>query len=103
LPHAQRAFEDADAAVGQRDIAAELVESEMRAALEPADDGVDAARQHLFIHGAAGEHQRDARFVDEDGIGLVDHGGVERPVHLLAGMEGDLVAQEVEADFVGVA
>ena len=32
---------------------------------------------------AARDHQRNARLVDQDGIGLVDHGGGERPVDLL--------------------
>ena len=69
----QGALENLDAFVGQRDIPAELIEREMRAAMEAAHDGVHAAGQHLLVHGAAGQHQRDARFVDENGVGLVDH------------------------------
>ncbi len=94
-------FRQVRAGVGQSDVAAEFVKGEIEPAVEAAHQWIGAARQRLFVFLAAREHQRDARFVDEDGIGLVDDRRLERPVNLIFEPQRQIVAQIVEADFVG--
>ena len=69
-------------------------------ATEAAHDLVGDVGKAAVARFAAGNHQRNARLVDQDGVGLVDDGGVELAVDLLVGSHGDTVAQEVEADLV---
>ena len=76
---AQRQFSTARMPASvERDVAPVFVEREVQALLQTAHHAVGDAGQHLFIGLSAGQHQRNARFVDQDGIGLVDHGRVER-------------------------
>ncbi len=89
------------AGVSERDVAAEFIEREIEPAAEAAHQRIGAAGDGLFVFFTAGEHERNAGFVDQDGIGLVDHGGVERAVDLIFEPQRQMVAQKVEADFVG--
>src|SRR5215469_7247836 len=50
---------------------------------------------------AACDYQRNARFIDQNGIGLVDDGGREGTLDLIGEIERQTVAQKVEADLVG--
>ena len=68
---------------------------------EVADHLIGRIRQGAIVGVAAGNHQRDARFVDQDGIDLVDHGGGKRTLHLLVQTKRQAVAQKIEADLVG--
>ena len=57
--------------------------------------------QWLLSAFTARDHQRNARFIDQDGIGFVDHCGGERPVDLVVRIERQSVAQQIEPDLVG--
>ena len=60
-----------------------------------------AARRRAGSAGGPGDDERDAGFVDEDGVGLVDEGHGERPVDEFAGLVGQPVPQVVEAGLLG--
>ncbi len=70
--------------VGERDIPAVFIEREMAATPEESRDAIHLIGQHVLSGVAARDHQRNARFVDQDRVGFVDHGGCERTVHSLA-------------------
>src|ERR1041384_4133565 len=74
---AERRFENTDAFVGESDVAAVFIESEMDAALQAAHDRVDSARQHFFVSLAACQDQWNACLVDQNRIGLVHQRGME--------------------------
>ena len=52
------------------------------------------------VVGLAGDDQRRARFIDQDGIDFVDDGIDEAALHFFRRMEDHVVAQVVEAEFV---
>ena len=52
-----------------------------------AHDAIRAGGRPWRVGGAAGDHERNPRFVDQDGIGFVDDGGGKRPMHLLVRVE----------------
>ena len=98
----ERSLDRVDAGVGQGHVSSEFVDQVMQTL---AGNGAPRGRlrvgQTRFIGLPAGDHQRDAGFVDQDGVGFVDHGGCKRAVDLLADREGELVAEIVESDLVG--
>src|SRR5262249_53511638 len=76
------------------------VDGEMAARGEIAYDLVGGAGQTAVAGLAAGEYQRNASLVDENGVGLVDYGGMKGAVDLLPRLHGDTVAEVIEADLV---
>ncbi len=70
-------------AVGEEDVAGVLVDVEVGSPLELAGDFGQAQEIDLRLVDLAGDHQRDARLVDEQRIGLVHQREMERPVHLV--------------------
>jgi hypothetical protein len=52
------------------------------------------------VLGLAGDDQRRARLVDEDGVHLVDDREIEHALHALAGRVHHVVAQVIEAELV---
>ncbi len=75
-----------DAGLGQLDIAAVLVGVEMDAGRERRHDRGQARGERDIAVDAARDHQRDARFVDHQRVGLVHEREVEGPVHEAAGV-----------------
>ena len=73
----------------------------MAAAAEESRDAIHLMGQRLFARFTARDHQRNARFIDEDRIGFIDHRGCERPMDLLARIERQAVAQMIEPNLVG--
>ncbi len=68
--------------------------------LEPRHQLVDLEIQLGVLFGRAGNDQRRARFVDEDGVDFVDDGEGQLALHAIVETEGEVVAQVVEAEFV---
>ena len=60
----------------------------------------DAQVEVGVLFGGAGDDQRGARLVDEDGVDLVDDRVGQRPLHAVFQAEGQVVAQVVEAEFI---
>lgn len=98
---AETGFGVVDTVVGEGDVATVLFDSIVEAFGEFADETVGAEDEGTFGFFASGDDEGDAGFIDEDGIGLVDKGCGEALLDTVVGMEGDLVAEMVEADFVG--
>ena len=71
-----------------------------RYARESRYQGIDALVHLGALLRRAGDDQRRARLVDQDGVDLVDDGVGERALHALLEAEGQVVAQIVEAEFV---
>ena len=69
-------------------------------ALEHGRDLVHLQVQLGVVLGLAGNDQRRARLVDEDGVHLVDDREVERALHALADRIHHVVAQVIEAELV---
>ena len=65
-------------------------------------------RRHLVHHlveadvvvGLAGNNQRSARFVDQNGVDFVDHGKIKPALHFFGHIGHHIVTQVVEAEFV---
>ncbi len=91
----------ADAVVEQEDVAPRLVGVEVDARLEAAGELGEAGEGGSLPLQRAGDDQRDARLVDEDRVGLVDQGEVQRAVDLLGAVDRQAVAQQVEAGLPG--
>ena len=68
--------------------------------LEPRHQLVDLEIELGVLFGRAGNDQRRARFVDEDGVDFVDDGERQPALHAIVETEGEVVAQVVEAEFV---
>ncbi len=68
--------------------------------LEPRHQQVDLDVQVFVFLGGAGDDQRRARFVDEDGVHFVDDREHEAALHFVVEAEREVVAQVVEAEFV---
>jgi hypothetical protein len=68
--------------------------------MEVARQAIHTAGQRLFIRLAARDHERDARFINQDRIGFIDHRGGERAMNLVLREQAKLVAKIVEADLV---
>ena len=87
--------------VGQLDIASVAAGLVVHARLQlPHEPG------HVFCGGTfaihpAGDDQRHTRFVDEQGVGLVDEREVKRPVHQILDARGEEIAEVIEAGFLG--
>ena len=104
----ERGLDREGAAIGEEDVVPVLVDLEVLSALEPAHDRGQSGQQTAVLAGfGAGDHQRDARLVDQDGVGLVDDRGVKRralvtldqrpAVHLIGELQAQAVAQQIEA------
>ncbi len=89
------------AALGEEHVAAVLVGFVVGAGLQLGHHGGDLERIDRRIGHVAGDDQRNPRLVDENRIGLVDDGVVERPLHDLVGVCRQLVAQKIETGFLG--
>ena len=98
----EMAFNRGEAGRRQRDIAAALVGG-IVLPRQPAHRSIGARGQVDGAGSAAGNHQRNAGFVDQRRIRFVEHRDRQRTQHLLGRVEDQLVAQVVEADFVGGA
>ena len=68
---------------------------------ERTHEPVRTRREGDRIGRAAGNHERNARFVDEDRIDFVDDRRCKRTVHELGGVQRQTVAKVVEANFGG--
>ena len=68
--------------------------------LEPRHQLVDLEIELGVLFGRAGNDQRRARLVDEDGVDFVDDGECQLALHAIIEAEGEVVAQVVEAEFV---
>src|SRR5277367_2488829 len=97
---AERSLDGANAGVGECDIAGVFIQREMTATAEKPRDAIHLISQRLFARFTTRDHERDASFVDEDGVRFVDHRGREWPLHLLVGMERQAVAQKIEPDLI---
>ena len=97
----ERGFGGRGAALRQKDVpplgVGLVVEAGSQAADEPGHASGFPGRPLL----RPGDDERDPRFVDEDGIGLVDEGGMERPMNPVPRRPGDPVAEKIEARFLG--
>ena len=100
VPASDGDFDGVDSGVGQSGVVASRIDGEVLAGTEAAHDLVGDVGKAAVARFASGNHERNARLVDKDGVGLVDDGGVELAVDLLIGPHGDAVAEEVEADLV---
>ena len=102
VPYLERLFGQADSHVGKRDVAGEVVQVEMEAALPVANEAVGLGSEVVLGRiRPAGNHQGNASFVDENGVRLVDDCRVEWTVDLLIRMQAELVAQQIEAALIG--
>ena len=70
------------------------------AAGELGDDAVDLVVLIGGFLARAGNDERGARFVDQDGVHLIDDGVVVRPLHAILDAELHVVAEVVEAELV---
>ena len=69
-------------------------------ALQLADKGVCHVVKLRGLVALAGDDQRGTGFIDEDGVHLVHDGKVVAPLHQLAGIDGHIVTQIVEAHLI---
>ena len=86
--------------VGQRSIPPILIQNVLPAKPEAARHLVHAIRKRGIARLAARQHQRNARLVYQNRVGLINHGGRKRPMHLFRRIERNLIAQKIEADLV---
>lgn len=77
-----------------------LVDGVVEGRVQAPRDLIDGTGESVLGALPAGDHQRNAGFVNEDGIGLVDHSRSKGPQDLLARLHGELVAEEVEPNFL---
>ena len=97
----ERLFDVRDARLGQLDVAAVFVGVEMDPRRQRCHQRSEARHQRDIALDAARDHERDARLVDHQRVGFVHERDVEGPVHEAAGVQGEQVAQVVEAGFLG--
>ena len=109
---AEQAFDLLPALVGDGDGAGLLVDDEVAgpclglegldqlASLELGDDDVDAGVLVGGLVGGAGDDERGAGLVDEDGVDLVDDAVVVTALDLIFELELHVVAEVVEAELV---
>ena len=97
---AERGFDALGALVGQADGLFLLFNLEVNVALERADDRVHSRVEVGRFVARAGDNQRGARFVNQDGVHFVDDGEVVAALHQLALADDHVVAQVVEAQLV---
>ena len=90
-----------NAGLGQGNIPPELVDGVLHAPVEVARDSVYAVRQRLWSVIATGNHQRNARLIDQDGIGLIDDRCGKVTVYLLPRIKRKLVTQIVKPYLIG--
>ena len=98
---AQRRLGSSGAMRGQVDVAGVFVGRVVGARLKLPREHGHAMRQVLGGGGGARDHQGNARFVDQDGIGFVDQREVEVALDQIGRIVTQMVAQQIEADFVG--
>ena len=97
---AERLLHRGDTDLGGYDGALGLVDLVVVVALQTLHDGRELDVQLLRVVGAAGDDQRRAGLVDEDGVDLVDDGEGMAALHLVLARDGHVVAQVVEAELV---
>ena len=97
---AEGRFHALDAGIGQLHIAREFVERVVHVRAKPATTASTRYANAESSAHSARDDQRDARLVDQDGIGLVDDGKCKRPLDQFVRAPRQTVAQVVEADFV---
>ena len=98
---AEKALDPEDAGVRGEDVGVLRVGLVVLTPLEAADDGSQAAGVGAGPSGGPRNDERDAGLVDEDRIGLVDEGGIERPVDEIRGLVGQTVTEVIEAGLFG--
>ena len=98
---AETGFGVVNAVVREGDVAPVLLDSVVETFGEFADQTVGAENEVAFGFFTSGDDEGDAGFIDEDGIGLVDESCGETTLDTVVRMERDLIAEVVEADFVG--
>jgi hypothetical protein len=91
----------ADPGIRREDVGVFGVRLEVAAPLEVPDDGGQPRDIEARRAGGAGDDERDARFVNKDGVGLVDEGDGERTVDELIGFIGQPVTQIIEPGLLG--
>ena len=89
-----------DACIGQPHVPAILIHLEILMPPEPSYNAVRTQSGRLAGAAAAGNHQRDASLIDQDGVGLIDYRAVKRPLHQILRPHAKAVAKEVETNFV---
>ena len=97
---AKRLLDGPDADVCQRHVPRVFVDRIVDGAMEGTHDAVHAIDQRIVVDFTSSNHERDARLVDQDRIGLVDKGCGKRAVDLIAHIERELVAEVIKADFI---
>jgi len=97
----EEGFGEVDAGVGEVDNLAVGFDVEMNVAEKGTSGEVGGGEVFGVLGGLGGDDERDAGFIDQDGVGFVDDDGVEGALDGLAGVEGDGVAEVIEAAFVG--
>ena len=92
-------FDTLNAGVGEPHVARVFIGRVVNMRTQPGDYGIDAIGERF--RQATRDYQRDARFIDQDGIGLVDYRKGECSLHQFIVMARETVAQIVEADLIG--
>ena len=101
-PHPSSRLGVPEPGVGEGDVPLVLVDAVVDAGRAARATG--AAMRWWSIGGRrrlAGDDERHARLVDQDEVRFVDDGVVERALHDVGGFDDRVVAQEVEAGFLG--
>ncbi len=98
---AECVFNRANAAVRQGGVMGTHIDRVVHGRLQAAHHLIGHICQGTGASIAAGDDQRDARLIDQNGIHLVDNGRGKGTVHLLVQAKREPVAQDVEADLIG--
>ncbi len=93
---AQQRLDPLRAAIREENVAGVFIQIEVDAPFQLAGDLGQEREIDLRFVDLAGDHQRDARFVDEQRIGLVHQGEMKRPVDLVRFFQTEAVAQVIE-------
>ena len=102
LPQREGALDQRDSNIGEGNVSRAAIDGAVNGNAEAADQLIGRDREGAFVViVAAGDYERNARFVDQNRIGLVDDGRGERALDLVRKIERQTVAQKIEADFVG--
>jgi hypothetical protein len=99
-PASEGALHGVNAGVGERHLVGSGIDGEALFRTEIEDDLAGNASKAAAARLPAGDHERAARLVDQDGVGFVDDGRVKIAVDLLVWPDGYTVAEEVEADLI---
>ena len=97
----ERSLNDLDSVIGERNVTLILLDGEIETVPQGTHGEIGTEREIVDFGVSSGYHQRNARFVNKDGIRFVDEGGAKRAMNAVFAAQRELVAQEIEADFIG--